>query len=33
MDIHGVDEDVYLKRSSMKQLHALLLAADKTVNY
>ena len=33
MDIHGVNEDDRLKRSNMKELHALLLKADKVLNY
>lgn len=33
MDIHGVNADAFVKRSNMKELHALVTAADKIVSY
>ncbi|MDL2313725.1 DsrE family protein [Desulfovibrio sp. OttesenSCG-928-C14] len=33
MDLHGVSEDEYIKRSNMKELHAALMGADKIVSY
>lgn len=33
MDIHGVNEDEYLKRSNMKSLYALVSKADKIISY
>ena len=33
MDIHGVDEVEYVKRSNMKELYALVQGADKIVSY
>lgn len=33
MDIHGVNEDDYLKRSNMKSLYALMQQADKIISY
>jgi len=33
MDIHGVNENEYLKRSNMKTLYSLVKTADKILNY
>lgn len=33
MDIHGVNEDEYVKRSGMKELYALVQKADKIITY
>ncbi|MDL2316578.1 DsrE family protein [Desulfovibrio sp. OttesenSCG-928-A18] len=33
MDLHAVSEDEYIKRSNMKELHALVMKADKIVSY
>lgn len=33
MGIHGVDADEYIKKSNMKELHALVLASDKIITY
>lgn len=33
MDIHHVNEDDFVKRSNMKELYALVSAADKIVSY
>lgn len=33
MDVHGVNEDEYLKKSSMKELYDLVAAADKIISY
>lgn len=33
MDIHGVNEDEYLKRSNMKSLAELMRKADKIISY
>lgn len=33
MDIHGVNADEYIKRSNMKELHAVVMKADKIITY
>lgn len=33
LDIHGVAEDEYIKRSNMKELQALVVNADRIVSY
>jgi len=33
MDIHGVNVDKFVKRSNMKELHALVSAAEKIISY
>jgi hypothetical protein len=33
MDIHGVNEDEYLKRSNMQTLYELMQKADKIISY
>ena len=33
MDLHGVEEDEYLKRSNMINLYALVKKADRVINY